>query len=81
MRIIRKQYIQKVEKLKSLTLPLQYPIEMHCMLHGKIETTVGEFISSFTMCSHCIGKGLDEWHRDFMVEPVIDALLEVYSDQ
>ena len=80
--IIKKQYIEKFEVLKNLNIPKDDPIETFCMIEGITKsTTVGEFLRTGIMSQYLIDKGLDTWHRDFMVEPIIDALLKVYSDQ
>lgn len=82
VRYIKKQYIEKFEALQNLNIPNGDPIETFCMIEGIMKTTTtGEFLRTGIMSQYLIDKGLDTWHRDFMVEPIIDALLKVYSDQ
>jgi len=51
------------------------PLEIGCLVHGVQHTTIGEFVTNGILC-HACAKNLPLMHKDFMVDPVIEALLK-----
>lgn len=71
---MKKEYEKKLEYIRNNKEALgDGPIEGTCHFNGAWETTVFEFLDDL-ICNEYTYLSLPEWHMDFQVEPVIDAL-------